>query len=89
MKVKNINGTTGRKSPDNMSWLEYYMQKAGWTFEPLCCGCNCIEKSRVGAHVMKVDSRDKKWYIVPMCYDHNNQRGETLEIDDIELVPLP
>ena len=72
-KVKNINGTS-----DNIckcgSWLKHWEnfseQKAF-----LCSEKNCFKLAEVGAHVQKT-GYDMKWYIIPLCKEHNAASGE-------------
>jgi hypothetical protein len=41
----------------------------------------------IGAHVQKDDSKDKNWYIYPLCGKHNATKEKSLEVSDIyELV---
>ena len=51
------------------------------------CGNGCYH-DLVGAHVQKVNSNDKKWYIVPLCKSCN-QKNEPFNVDDDMLVPVP
>lgn len=46
------------------------------------------KKADVGAHVKKVGTYDNSWYIVPLCYYHNNQFGEELDVVDSFLEPI-
>lgn len=80
MEVKNLNGTTGLTAPNGKPWLKYYIEEAGLKYIPFCCVLGCCKTAQVGAHVKKVHSSDNCWYIVPMCYKHNNQRDEPLEL---------
>ena len=42
---------------------------------PHTCSVNgCLNTADVGAHVQKVRGSDR-WYIIPLCSHHNNQRG--------------
>ncbi len=78
MKVKNINGTSENDCPCR-SWLNHWkifsQQAPG-----LCAKNNCYNLAEVGAHVQQ-DSNNA-WYIIPLCRDHNAQRGQTFYIGD-------
>ena len=88
MRVKNLNGTADRNPPSGYnSWKDFYISRRGrW---PSTCAClYCRESADVGAHVKKVGSADNSWYIAPLCYRHNNQFGEELEVVGEWLEPL-
>lgn len=82
MKIRNINGildTTCRCG----SWLNHWKNFSGQAVPPLCTVSGCKNKDLVGAHVQKGNgSMDHKWYIYPLCGDHNNYEGE-LEVSNI------
>ena len=46
-----------------------------------CQEVNCKKKDLVGAHVQKANSSDEKWYIYPLCSDHNKSTG-VLDVSD-------
>ena len=81
-KYKNLHGTSDRNPPNGyISWKEYVIGKLGyWPSTCSCIGCNSVPT--VGAHVIKVDSYDRRWYIAPLCSYHNNQFGEQLNLYD-------
>lgn len=86
MVINNINGIT-ESSCKCGSWLQHWAKFSGVKI-PCCCavyGCN--EEAKVGAHVNKEgDHRD--WYIVPLCYKHNQIKNEMLNLKrDTVLVP--
>jgi hypothetical protein len=66
--VKNINGTANRIPPVGYSsWLDFWEKKTGLKATK-CNNVACsTTKDLVGAHVIKVNSVDQKWYIVPLC----------------------
>jgi hypothetical protein len=39
---------------------------------------NCLEMDLEGAHVQKDDSKDKNWYIYPLCGKHNATKEKPL-----------
>jgi hypothetical protein len=74
IKVKNINGTADRGPSDgSASWQEWWEKKKRRRFNK-CSNVNCGFNAEVGAHVIKVVSNDKKWYIVPLCKACNAKR---------------
>lgn len=79
-KVKNINGTSDNSCKCG-SWLNHW-EKYGGGKAGMCAEKACTKKAEVGAHVLKADSNDKNWYIVPMCKDHNGLLGEEIEVMD-------
>jgi hypothetical protein len=85
-KVKNINGTSDTTCKCG-SWLKHWenfsKQKAG-----LCSQITCTKSATVGAHVQKADSSDNKWYIIPLCADHNVLRNQEISIMDSTILVL-
>lgn len=93
MQVKNLNGTTSKTCKCG-SWLEhlrnyrtdshYGRDEIFEIIDPIkkCAVIGCNQSSEVGGHVQKssIYSLDQNWYIIPLCKNHNNQRGATLEI---------
>ena len=88
MKVHNI---IGNRSSDHYrdigikEWRAYTGDDDPW-----CVARGCVNKGSEGAHVTKVNSSDKKWYICPFCKDHN-ETTEDVELEDYAdgmLVPL-
>ena len=78
MKVNNINGTSQNECSCG-SWLRHWEIFSN-LHANYCGESSCIEKSDlVGAHVLKDNSADKKWYILPLCKKHNAS-NEALEI---------
>lgn len=70
------------------SWLDYWKKNTG-TSNPCCCVKGCSKMATDGAHVYRSGIVDRKIYIVPMCHEHNMQRGSELEIkDSTKLVPV-
>jgi len=81
MKVTNINGTSENTCKCG-SWLEHWRKFSKQSLPSYCPEKACIKKPEVGAHVQKDGSTDKNWYIIPLCKDHNGERGKTLEVSD-------
>ena len=88
MKIKNINQTSS-KTCTCKTWLEHWKNFSGQPLPTYCSEVSCTQKPECGAHVQKNDySTDKNWYIIPLCKDHNNKKGETIDIMGfIKLVP--
>ncbi len=84
--VKNINGTSDRTPNNFYSWKDYWMSVKGY-WPSKCAAYRCNHSADVGGHVIKVNSLDKSWYIVPICYLHNNS-GESFYVDESMLVPV-
>jgi len=85
MKVTNINGTADTKCSCG-SWMNHWKSFSGQTIT-LCPVGACLNKDLVGAHVQKADSQDAKWYICPLCGEHNKSTGTLTIPDTIKLVP--
>ncbi len=47
------------------------MVKTTYCIETTCTGIDLV-----GAHVQNVNSTDNKWYIIPLCKEHNKSQGE-------------
>jgi hypothetical protein len=80
-------------STDNDSWISYWeshkrLQCIDGRYE--CPACNqLVAKHRfVGAHVQKVNSADRKWYIIPICRPCNN-RTDDFEVNENYLLKVP
>ncbi len=80
MKLRNINGTSGRVCACG-SWLKHWEKFAGRSAYDYCPADGCLEKKLVGAHVQKDDAADKSWYIVPLCAKHN-AKSDSLTVPD-------
>ncbi len=76
VKVKNINGTSGRLPSGYTSWLDYWERKSGEKAS-VCHAYSCSTKTElVGAHVKKAEGSDNSWYIVPLCKGCNKITGD-------------
>lgn len=89
MLVKNVNGSSRFSEPKGYtSWLEYWETQTGLKASE-CFAKDCYSRNYlVGAHVQKVFSYDKTWYIIPLC-SSCNQRTDYFEVLDSWLVPVP
>lgn len=87
MRVKNINGTT-QDACKCGSWLGHWKKFSGMSVPSYCAEKNCTKQDLVGAHVQNDSSSDRDWYIIPLCSDHNGQKGAALDVSDgVKLVP--
>lgn len=78
MKVRNINGINSNACYCK-NWLTHW-ETFSCEKSSKCVEKTCTQDASVGAHVQKQDLNDGKWYIVPLCDHHNNQRGNELEL---------
>lgn len=86
--VKNVIGPSRFSVPRGYtSWLDYWEKHTG--MKGLMCGVEgCISfYDLVGAHVQKVNSTDKRYYITPLCSNCNNRIG--VFTVTTPLVPVP
>lgn len=91
-KVKNVNGSGfyfGAPSGYS-SWLDYWEKVTGRR-ATRCSAIDCHQSrslcTLVGAHVIKVGSSDRHYYIVPLC-SGCNKRTDEFWVDE-ELVQCP
>ena len=76
MKIRNINGTSDNQCSCG-SWFAHWAEFSGQAKPTVCPARGCLNTFLVGAHVQKGGiSDDKKWYIYPLCGEHNRYRGE-------------
>lgn len=69
--VKNINGTSDNTPPTgHCSWKDFWETCMHRPFR-FCSCITCSRRAEVGGHV-KLASSFGAWYIVPLCYSHNN-----------------
>ncbi len=86
--VRNINGSADNRPPlGYTSWREYWEKNKGRRFG--ACSCvECVRDAEVGGHVKKVYG-DNSWYIVPICYGHNNLSSDVVyNVNDTDLLPV-
>lgn len=88
VKVKNIQGTAPRSPYGYTSWKEYWIAKSNRRWPYHCAVTNCHDSADVGAHVKLVNGASNKWYIVPLCYGHNNDHDAEFYVDSEYLVPV-
>jgi hypothetical protein len=81
MKIRNINGTSQTTCRCG-SWLRHWEKFSGQVKPTTCPALGCDRTDVEGAHVQKGGgSADQKWYIYPLCTEHNRYKGE-LEVWD-------
>ena len=81
MRVNNVNGTSDNTCKCE-SWLEHWSKFGGGILPPSCREKVCTKNLEFGTRVQKDSFKDKGWYIVPLCKDHNGQTGKALDIMD-------
>lgn len=87
MKLKNIKGTT-KNTCSCYSWLDHWLKFTKEDSLPaFCAEQSCTRDPEVGAHVIKVDSTDEDWYIVPLCKKHNKENEKFVLYSGIKLAP--
>ena len=83
MKVKNLNGAAHNQS--NSSGLSQWEKVSGqnaW----MCFAKGCIKRPSVVGLVQKDTVLDETWYLVPLCDDCGQKRGQDLDIWDAPLL---
>ena len=87
MKVRNING----KNPKTCvcgSWLKHWINFSDKPLRKYCPVKSCLDKELTGTLVQKADFTDTSWYIIPLCTEHSNALGKSLEVfDAVKFVP--
>lgn len=87
-KVKNLNDTSDRIPSTGNSWRQFWEDESGKKIDK-CRRRGCTEKATDGAHVIKADSDDRRWYIVPLCHKCNMKpSSEEFYVDKEDLVPV-
>lgn len=85
MILMNVSGTSALTCNCG-TWLQHWKNFSGQV-EPLYCPVAlCMNTYLVGAHVMFVSGYDERWFIVPLCREHNSHTGFLRVSDNINLV---
>jgi len=81
LRLNNLNCT---KSTDCKcgSWLEHWKQFSAQSLPDFCAEKKCLNPPTLGAHVQKDSLRDRRWYIVPVCEEHFEKTGASLEVPE-------
>lgn len=82
VNVKNLRGTSDNTAP-NGSWIKYWESQRPYNTNKKCRACD--NQYTLGAHVIKVNSYDQRWYIVPLC-SSCNQQTITFSVSENDLV---
>jgi hypothetical protein len=86
MTVRNLGGATQIKC-NSSSWLAHWEIFSGQN-AVMCFAEGCINRPSFGGQVQKDSPTDKNWYVIPLCNDCNNKRGQDLDIwDTANLAP--
>ncbi len=83
-KVKIFNGTSDNSCKCD-SWLNHWEKFSGLKAD-LCSEINCVKMEVVGTHVIKLNSDDRKCYIIPLCKEHSHLFQEIKIDNSVELV---
>ena len=84
MKVINCDIDT-KKVCQCGNWLQHWKVRSRGIVR-LCVVEDCCNFDLVGSHIQKVDSTDKKIYIIPLCKEHS-ESTEVMEIfNDVILI---
>ena len=84
--VRNVLGSSSSVPPVGSSWSEFWAIKKGRPFPTYCAAQGCYNRAEVGAHVKIYGDMSGKIYIVPLCYNHNNDHSATFYVDTDMLV---
>lgn len=85
MKWKNLKGTGDNQA--SKPWLDIWKERTGYKGNPPCGRKGCNRDATLGAHVIKVDSDDRSWYLLPLC-DSCNKLDDAFEKKaDIPVAP--
>jgi hypothetical protein len=80
MKVRNLN-KVAQVNCSSGSWLAHWEKLSGLKAF-MCFSKGCFGRPAVGGHVQKESRTDKRWYVVPLCNDCNQKRGQDLDVWD-------
>ena len=88
VKIKNKKNTSGDEAPDGSSWKDYWKKEKNIEWPKECCVKDCHKDAKVGAHVYKIEDKNKT-YIVPMCKDCNNASNDKeMKVDEKYLLEI-
>lgn len=97
MYITNVTGSSRFSKPNSTygnSWLNYWERQIDFFlakdkyYKCPICGNPYLRENFDGAHVQKVSSLDKHWYIIPIC-DSCNHKNWKFDINQDLLVPVP
>ena len=70
------------------NWLKHYKNNKKGRMPSFCADTKCSTSPNTGAHVVKVGSSDRKWYIIPTCNGHNFGKKNIFASRDREIVHI-
>ena len=82
--VTNINGTETEPCKCG-SWLQHWERVSGVQCGA-CAEIKCGKLASEGALVQKSFSKQKSWFVIPLCPKHNSFHGGSIEI--VEYIQL-
>ena len=91
MKVESSTRTARWEKPSCKckTWIEHWAKNTSEKYPSVCPGCG-KEVSNVsdwdGAHVRRVDSSDKTYYITPLCSSCNSKSELEFDVESEYLV---
>ena len=80
MRVKTLTGSSPNQS-NTGTWLAHWERVSGQKAY-MCFAQGCINTPSTGVHVQKNSPTDKGWYVIPLCGECNQRRGQDLDIWD-------
>jgi len=87
--VKNVKKTGNDTSPKGYTSWRNYWEKQTDTKQNICSKIGCDRTENIdGVHVQKANSRDKKYYIVPLCHECNEREDVKFYVS-VKLIPVP
>lgn len=88
VKVKNMHSGSKDAPSGYDSWIDFWKKKKGKIGTIYCANTECDRIAEHGGHVIKVNSDDKSWYIVPLCVKCNENKDEKFifTVDSSDLV---
>jgi len=79
-RVRNIEGTSENVCNCG-SWLAHWEKFSGRK-AAYCAELGCSSPATVGGHVTKEWVNGGRWYIIPLCSEHNSMKGKAFEVID-------
>jgi hypothetical protein len=79
--ITNINGTSDIIPCRCGSWLKHWENFSKQILPHYCPVSGCFKTDLVGAHVQMAYTATRKWFIIPLCTEHNASKYD-LEVSD-------
>ena len=83
--VKIVN--TDKKPEDHETWLDYWRTKADSTRKS-CPITECSKPIAKGVIVRITNKEGDEWYVIPVCKEHSNCKGEMTVEPATKLIPV-